>query len=193
MNTVNKENYHFTYEDIVNMAKLLPEYADGINLIPAILDDRKFSYDDLINISPEKSQELFNDIIKLHPDYSRIVLDFANLVDTNEKYVIIDRLLAIINSQFHYNNKSDDDFIIADEKYDLLNTTLNILKYIKSNNVVIKSLIKDHKEKSYDLILMFLSKSVLCNYLLENKEFMKQAKVYDETLNLFPLIKDNQR
>lgn len=190
MNTCNKENNYLTYEKVIDMA-MLANSDDGVYLTPEKLDDRKFSYDDLMHISPEKSQELFKDIVKLHPDYSGIVLKFANLVDTNEKYVIIDVLLTIVNSLFRHRKKSD--IIDKETKCGLLNNTLEILQSIKSNNTVTKSLIEDHKENSSDLMLMFLSKYTLCNYLLENKEFMKQAKVYNEVLNLFPQIKNNGR
>lgn len=192
MNTVNqnkKEIKYLTYED----AKKRHNDIGGLHVFEMKEIHRSnYNYNDLMNISGKTSETLFKEVLKIEDDaFLKIILDFAGLVDTNEKYVIINTLLSIINADI-YLSSTPNDIIDSKVKQHILKDTLKVFNSIENSNDVLKSLVNEYKTLNY-LSLIFLNEKELYEALLDNKEFMKQSKNYNEVLDMFPQLKDNQR
>ncbi len=192
MNTVNTNDdkiKYLTYEDVREEYETIKNVESFCITTPhrAIYNNKE-----LMGISEETSQNLFKEVLKIPSDsYLDIILDFANLVDTNEKYIIIDSLLSIFYADINLFGFPESP-VDLETKQTLLSSTLKLLKSIKDSNSVIKSFVGKSKN-SLELAFVLLNKKTLCNELLENKEFLKQAKNYDKVLDLFPQIKNNER
>ena len=192
MNTVNNTNKeeikYLTYEDVKRKRKEVG-LLDSFDIKQVYRDS--YGYNDLMEMSENTSERLLKEILRIEDeDFPKIILDFAGLVDTNEKYVVIDTLLSLINAEVFESFTTNE--IKPETKKLLLNDTLKVFNSIKNNNAVLKSIVNDYKTAN-DLLSIFLNMNKLYAALLVNKEFMKQAKNYNEVLNLFPQLKDNQR
>ncbi|MBD5405622.1 hypothetical protein HDR59_03680 [bacterium] len=188
-NINNEKIKYLTYEDVMEEYERIKNVESFV-----MINNHRGSYDidELMNLSENIAKRLFKEVLKVSSDsYLNIILNFANLVDTNEKYIIIDSLLSIFYADIALSNKPED-FIDLELKQTLLNDTLKLLNSIKDNKSIIKSFVRE-SDSSKRLGFMFLNRKSLCEELLENKEFMKQSKNYNEVLNLFPQLKDKQR
>ena len=195
MNTVNQNNKKIKYLSYEDVKK---RYNDLRSLRVFEIKEihrTNYNYNDLMNISGKTSETLFNEVLQIEDDaFSKIILDFAALVDTNAKYVIINTLLSIINADIYlgFMEFTSYDIIDSKVKQHILKDTLKVFKSIKNSNDVLKSLVNEYKTL-HCLSLIFLNERELYKVLLNDKEFMKQSKNYNEVLNLFPQLKDKQR
>ncbi|MBD5398199.1 hypothetical protein HDR60_01680 [bacterium] len=189
VNNTNKEEIKYlTYEDVKRNLKETGLF-DSFDIKEIYRDF--YSYNDLMEISEDTSKHLLKEILQIEDeDFSKIILDFAGLIDTNEKYVVIDALLSLIKAKVVVSFTTNE--IKLEGKKLFLSDTLKVFNSIKNNNAVLKSIVNNHKSAG-DLLSIFLNISRLYKVLLSDEEFMKQAKNYNKVVDMFPKLKDNQR
>lgn len=189
VNNTNKEEIKYlTYEDVNRNLKETGLF-DSFDIKEIYRDF--YSYNDLMEMSEDTSKHLLKEIVQIEDeDFSKIILDFADLIDTNEKYVVIDALLSLIKAKVIVSFTTEE--IKLEYKKLLLNDTLKVFNSIKNNNAVLKSIVNNH-ESADELLSIFLNINRLYKVLLSDEEFMKQAKNYNKVVDMFPKLKDNQR
>lgn len=189
VNNTNKEEIKYlTYEDVNRNLKETGLF-DSFDIKEIYRDF--YSYNDLMEMSEDTSKHLLKEILQIEDeDFSKIILDFADLIDTNEKYVVIDALLSLIKAKVVVSFTTNE--IKLESKKLFLSDTLKVFNSIKNNNAVLKSIVNNHKSAD-ELLSIFLNINRLYKVLLSDEEFMKQAKNYNKVLDIFPKLKDNQR